>query len=384
MLKRPLYGALGAVLLVLESLAVAGFVWLEVDPRRHLLSLGLLALTAAAILALLISLGARVLARRTGRTPSAFTPALAAGLSPLVLLGLVFLQFVVFLRDLRPVLPWLSVLGSFYLLGASVSRALASAPRPEGRRDRGPRPKTLFAVSFLVYAFLASGLILPPQPFSGDEPHYLLITQSLLADGDIDVYNDYRLDRYRALYPGPLENHAFSGKEGPDHEYSRHLPGTSILVLPSYLAGELVAKALAPGPEQSGLRRADPDPRLEADDLPACRRPGRRLLPPCAQDRRQSAPGRPGLGRLQLYLSARLLFPAHLSGDPGVPCRAPHLPFRRPRKGTAAGGPMAGRGGHRRPAVVRNQVHRHLGGPVRLLSSGPAARGGAAGPGSSP
>jgi hypothetical protein len=149
-LKRSLYGALGAVLLVLESLAAAGFVWLEIDPRRHLLSLGLLSLTAAAILALLISLGARVLARRTGRTPSAFTPALAAGLSPLILLGLVFLQFIVFLRDLRPVLPWLSVLGSFYLLGASVARALASAPRPEGRRDRGPRPRPR-AVSFLVY-----------------------------------------------------------------------------------------------------------------------------------------------------------------------------------------------------------------------------------------
>ncbi len=254
MLNRPLNGALGAALLVLESLAAAGFVWLEVDPRRHLLSLGLLALTAAAILALLISLGARVLARRTGRAPSAFTPTLAAGLSPLILLGLVFLQFVIFLRDLRPVLPWLAVLGSVYLIWTSVSRVLPSAPRPEGRQDRGPRPKTLFALSFLVYVFLASGLVLPPQPFSGDEPHYLIITQSLLADGDINVYNDYRLDRYRVLYPGPLENHAFPGKEGPDHEYSRHLPGVSILVLPSYLAGEVVAKALAPDPEQSGLR----------------------------------------------------------------------------------------------------------------------------------
>lgn len=252
--KRPLYGALGAVLLVVESLAAAGFVWLEVDPRRHFLSLFLLSLTAAAILALLISLGARALARRTGRTPSSFTPALVACLAPLVLLGLVFLQFVVFLRDLRPVLPWLAVLGSAYLLGTFVSRALAAAPRPGGRQDSKPRVMALFAVSFLVYAFLASGLVLPPQPFSGDEPHYLIITQSLLADADINVYNDYRLERYRALYPGPLENHAFPGKEGPDREFSRHLPGTSILVLPSYLAGELVAKALAPEPERSALR----------------------------------------------------------------------------------------------------------------------------------
>ncbi len=257
--NRPLRGAAGAVLLVAEALAVAGFIWLKVDPRRHPLSLALLSLTAAAILALVISLGARVLARRTGRSPSSFTPALVVCLSPLVLLGLVFLQFVVFLRDLRPILPWLSVPGSMYLLGIFISRAIPAAPTvpavpPAGLREPRRRIKTLFTVSFLVYVFLASGLLVPPQPFSGDEPHYLLITQSILADGDINVYNDYRGDRYRALYPGALENHAFQGKDGPGYEYSRHLPGISVLVLPSYLAGELAARSLAPGPEQAGLR----------------------------------------------------------------------------------------------------------------------------------
>ncbi|HEX2694361.1 MAG TPA: hypothetical protein VHP61_01300, partial [Acidobacteriota bacterium] len=81
-----------------------------------------------------------------------------------------------------------------------------------------------------------------------------LTTESLVSDGDIDVHDDYRDGEYKAFYPGSLENHAFPGRKGPEHEYSRHLPGISVLVLPSYLAGELAGKALAPGPGQAALR----------------------------------------------------------------------------------------------------------------------------------
>lgn len=37
--------------------------------------------------------------------------------------------------------------------------------------------------------------------FTGDEPHYLLGTDSLLRDGDFDVANNYRAGHYRAYYP---------------------------------------------------------------------------------------------------------------------------------------------------------------------------------------
>ncbi len=252
--KPSFRGALCAALFVVESLAVAGFVWLRVDLRRRPLSLALLSLAAAAVLAVLVALGVRFLARRTGRTPSALARALVVRFSPLVLLDIVFLQFVVFLRDIRTVLLWVSVLGSVYLLGIFVFRTVQGLPPTTSRPNPRRRLPTLFAVSFLVYAFLASGLVLPQQPFSGDEPHYLLIIKSLLADGDIDVYNDYHGERYRVFYPGPLENHAFPGKNGPEHEYSRHLPGISVLVLPSYLMGELAGKVLASGPGQAVLR----------------------------------------------------------------------------------------------------------------------------------
>jgi hypothetical protein len=251
-LEIPGFGV--AVLFLLEAQAAATVAWLRIDLRRGAGTLALLVLASAVVLALLVIFGARFLGRLTGRTPVDAVPSLVACLSPLLLLDFVFLQFFVFLRDIRPVLPWVSVLSSVYLLGIYVSRTV-SAPEPAANR---PDPRRwlpgLFAISFLVYAFLASGLVFPPQPFSGDEPHYLLTTESLLSDGDIDVHDDYRDEEYKAFYPGLLESHAFPGRKGPEHEYSRHLPGISVLVLPSYLAGKLAGRVLAPGPGQAALR----------------------------------------------------------------------------------------------------------------------------------
>jgi hypothetical protein len=42
------------------------------------------------------------------------------------------------------------------------------------------------------------------QPTASDEPHYLLIVQSLLYDHDLDLRNDYEGERYRAFYPDRL------------------------------------------------------------------------------------------------------------------------------------------------------------------------------------
>jgi hypothetical protein len=39
------------------------------------------------------------------------------------------------------------------------------------------------------------------QPYSGDEPHYLVMTNSLIQDGDFDVKNDYLAGRFRRYHP---------------------------------------------------------------------------------------------------------------------------------------------------------------------------------------
>src|SRR5688572_29369001 len=40
---------------------------------------------------------------------------------------------------------------------------------------------------------------------SADEPFYLLTAGSLVADGDLELTNDYALRRYRAFYDHPEE-----------------------------------------------------------------------------------------------------------------------------------------------------------------------------------
>ncbi len=67
----------------------------------------------------------------------------------------------------------------------------------------------------------------------GDEPHYLVITQSLLLDGDIKIENNHRRGDYQAYYAGSLAPHYI--RRGVNGEiYSIHAPGLSALVAPAF------------------------------------------------------------------------------------------------------------------------------------------------------
>ena len=94
------------------------------------------------------------------------------------------------------------------------------------------------AIAFAIAA-IASGLTawrLAPILPDGDEPHYLVITQSLLFDGDLMIENNHRQGDYlvyadRDLRPDYLKR----GQNG--QIYSVHPPGISALVLPAFAAG---------------------------------------------------------------------------------------------------------------------------------------------------
>jgi hypothetical protein len=90
----------------------------------------------------------------------------------------------------------------------------------------------LFAfVIFSLAAFHAS----PAIP-GGDEPHYLVITQSLLTDGDIKIENNHRRGDYRAYWGGDLPPHVV--RRGRDGEmYSIHAPGLPAVILPAFAIG---------------------------------------------------------------------------------------------------------------------------------------------------
>jgi hypothetical protein len=67
----------------------------------------------------------------------------------------------------------------------------------------------------------------------GDEPHYLMITQSLIKDGDLRIENNHRNHDYAAFARYEIPPHYLT--RGVDGEiYSAHAPGVALLVLPAF------------------------------------------------------------------------------------------------------------------------------------------------------
>lgn len=94
-----------------------------------------------------------------------------------------------------------------------------------------------------LLAFLAAAAVYATGPFQlddytpgGDEPHYLIITQSLLRDGDLRIENNHRDGDYWEYFSGELRPDFL--RRGVDGEiYSVHAPGLSALVAPAYALG---------------------------------------------------------------------------------------------------------------------------------------------------
>ena len=93
-----------------------------------------------------------------------------------------------------------------------------------------------FFFSLLGY-FLLTPWVLKHWAMTGDEPHYLLIAQSLLADGDVDLANNYAQHDYADYYFSTtwLDPHVVDSADGvwrPFHEVS-----FSLLILPAWTLG---------------------------------------------------------------------------------------------------------------------------------------------------
>ncbi|MCK4932599.1 MAG: hypothetical protein KAT01_10565 [Candidatus Aminicenantes bacterium] len=96
----------------------------------------------------------------------------------------------------------------------------------------------LFVVALLFYGIGSAVLVTKGINFSGDQSHYLLITHSVLTDGDFDLSNNYSNHDYdRFMRPDVrISPHVAPGTEG---KYSFHSPGLSFLLLPAYSLGSL-------------------------------------------------------------------------------------------------------------------------------------------------
>jgi hypothetical protein len=124
-------------------------------------------------------------------------------------------------------------LGALYVLFVVASAAYGlvglwrAAPASTDRR----------AALLLGLIVLAAFLAIDPyhravQPTQSDEPHYLLITQSLVLDGDVDLANDYAGQRYRSFYEDSFPDvHAI--QVGP-HFYPIRDLGLPVLSVPFF------------------------------------------------------------------------------------------------------------------------------------------------------
>jgi len=126
-------------------------------------------------------------------------------------------------------LAWLPIAASLGL--ALGSRPIAAIGRAIGA-DRPTRAPWLAAAATLALVAATAWSAAPRSP-GGDEPHYLIITQSLLEDGDIRIENNYRQHDYAPYFGGALEPHYLvRGKNG--QIYSVHAPGLPAIVLPGF------------------------------------------------------------------------------------------------------------------------------------------------------
>lgn len=95
---------------------------------------------------------------------------------------------------------------------------------------------------FLVVAYLFSVDIRASRGASitGDEPFYLLTTQSLIQDGDLDLTDQYEARSYESFFDHPdgLWRQSVVSHDG--RLLSPHNPGLSLLLVPGFVLGGLL------------------------------------------------------------------------------------------------------------------------------------------------
>lgn len=195
----------------------------------------MLLIAGAVVVAGFIHLLAGRLAQRLSQRHPHPLQHFARVLTPLNLLWVWTLPYWPWLPDRWPLLvasagPLRWVLAGLAIAGV-VGRSVAG-PEVVGPDRPLPGRWTAGVVALVLYLFLGVHAV-TTTGLGGDEPHYLVITQSLLADGDIRIENNHRDGSYRAFFNGELRpDYLERGQNG--EIYSIHAPGLSVLLLPGF------------------------------------------------------------------------------------------------------------------------------------------------------
>ncbi|HET6316088.1 MAG TPA: hypothetical protein VFG86_06505, partial [Chloroflexota bacterium] len=118
-----------------------------------------------------------------------------------------------------------------WLISATIRTALPTELGPIAKRRL--RLALVFCASVALFAAARSRLVPGPLYPGGDEPHYLVVTQSLLSDHDLAIANNHARGDYLQYYPAPLKpDYRVAGRNGVI--YSIHPVGISVLIAPAF------------------------------------------------------------------------------------------------------------------------------------------------------
>jgi hypothetical protein len=122
---------------------------------------------------------------------------------------------------------WLGVVSYAY------ADALDALARPVAGVARSPRHAPVLAALLTGFLLLAAAFRMAPQHPKGDEPDYLIITQSLLRDRDLQIENNHTRADYAIYHRAPLPpSYLARGTNGAI--YSVHAPGLPVLLAPGF------------------------------------------------------------------------------------------------------------------------------------------------------
>ena len=98
----------------------------------------------------------------------------------------------------------------------------------------------LFLLLAAAYALSVEIRATRGASITGDEPFYLLTTQSLLSDGDFDLANQYETRSYQTFFDHPDGLWFQSVPQEDGRLLSPHNPGLSFVVIPGFALGGLL------------------------------------------------------------------------------------------------------------------------------------------------
>ncbi len=132
------------------------------------------------------------------------------------------------------------------LVACAVSKLAAFSVALAGGREVVWSPNRAALIAAIVFAF-----VIPTQmrtPIDGDEPFYLLMTESLVKDHDLDLANQYADLAHSATGRTDLKPQVGDTRGPRGEEYSRLEPFLPLLLIPGYvvagLPGALLTMAL--------------------------------------------------------------------------------------------------------------------------------------------